>query len=582
MNPDGNYNYEKDMLYLDDILDLIENAMQNQEPLSLGRYGHIEIAYLGCTYFPHWTYLYEPYSLYSGATAPISTIKDDLEISLRSTDIVGFHASWGKAWEDRETARMTSELVSLMEVKPKYVCSAFITHEMIKNDRFWKILENKRVVLIGRRSAEATDAFTLRGAKVTYTTLLEGYEEIEKVYYELSTREDWDVAFVSAGIPATILAPRLAKQTKKIVIDFGHALDELIDGESFDYPKLLSDWKQEVEKKIQVSIVMAVYNGEAFLKEAIDSALSQTYHNLEIIIVNDGSTDSTKMILGEINDNRVMVIHLDHNQGAANALNTGIMQAQGDWVAIQDADDNSYPERIDEQVKYLIEHPQLVGIGTLIECIPGGEGVSGGLLKGVTRNKNTYISREDIRSIIFWGSPLTHSAIMFSKAVYLEVGGYSTEFKIAYDYDLWLKLLEKGDIENVPKVLIQYRINKESLSNKDGFATVNEIQIASSRAISRLFKKGDTYQPKVIVIGPLKGCKNYKQYIAPISGLKVKKLIYEGWTKQALDAIRRLKTGKIDAIIVLDGYKKDKIIDFLKSKKLELNKQVFNIYNILE
>jgi hypothetical protein len=83
---------------------------------------------------------------------------------------------------------------------------------------------------------------------------------------------DWEIALVAAGIPATIMAPALAEKSGKVVIDFGDALDMVIDGEKFDYNKLVKDWKEVNSKRMLVSIAMAVYNGQLFIKEAIDSA----------------------------------------------------------------------------------------------------------------------------------------------------------------------------------------------------------------------------------------------------------------------------------------------------------------------
>lgn len=598
MKRNKGYNYEEFMMSLDNVLDLIDNAIQNHKPLSLGRFGHGELAYIGWSYFPHWTNAFEPNSSYAGATASISTIKENLTKALKDTDIVGFHTSWGEAWEDREAAKLTSKLVQYLDFRPKHVCSAFITHEMIKSDRFWKCIENQKVALVGRRAEEASSIFKDKGINITYTTTLEGYEEIEKVYNDLSNRTDWDIVLLSTGIPANILAPRLANQTSRVVIDFGHALDKFIDGENFNYEKILKEWKEGVDKKMLVSIVMAVYNGEKFLKEAIDSAVSQTYTNIEVIIVNDASTDSTKNILEHITDKRVKVIHLQKNQGAANALNIGIKEAKGTWIAIQDADDNSYPTRIEEQIKYVFEHPQLVGVGTFIKCIRGSSDVSDGLLKGVAEKRNAFVSRKKIRDVIYWGCPLTHSSVMFSKDIFEKVGGYNTDFKIAYDYDLWLKLLEEGEVENVQKVLVEYRIHKKSLSNIDSIATLNEIQLASSSAICRFLKnkkkdhslsnvvyrflkKNKEDHPTVMVIGSQKGCGNYKKYIAPITGMEVEFLKYEDCNEQVHHIISRFKKGKVDAIIVLDGYGKEKILDNLKRNNLMLNEQVFNLYNFL-
>ena len=106
-----------------------------------------------------------------------------------------------------------------------------------------------------------------------------------------------------------------------------------------------------------VSVVMAVYNGEKFLQKAIDSILAQSYQEIEVIVVNDGSIDTTKKILDQVEDERVRIIHLERNQGAANALNIAIDNAMGQWIAIHDADDISYSNRILEQVRFLRKIP---------------------------------------------------------------------------------------------------------------------------------------------------------------------------------------------------------------------------------
>ena len=117
---------------------------------------------------------------------------------------------------------------------------------------------------------------------------------------------------------------------------------------------------------MDVSVVMAVHNGQEYLREAVESVLLQTYTDLELIIVNDASTDKTGEILERINDERVKVIHLAENRGAAAALNLGIEQAKGDWIAIHDADDISYPHRIERQMRYLQDRPGTVAVGSFI------------------------------------------------------------------------------------------------------------------------------------------------------------------------------------------------------------------------
>ncbi|PLT27800.1 glycosyltransferase family 2 protein [Peribacillus deserti] len=326
-----------------------------------------------------------------------------------------------------------------------------------------------------------------------------------------------------------------------------------------------------------VSVIMAVYNGETNVKKALDSVLAQTYMTLEIIVINDGSTDSTLSILEQINDSRVRVINLDENQGAANALNIGISETQGDWIAIQDADDISYPARIEEQVNYIHLYPDIVGIGSLVKCIFGNTNKEN---RRASRRRNTAVSREEIRKNMYWICPFTHSSVMFSKTAFLEVGGYDTSLNIAYDYDLWLKLIEKGDMAKVPKILLDYSIHPGSLSHKDKFATLQEMQLSSSRAIFRKLYSEKHSEPRVIVMGPQGACEKYKEIIAPLSGLSVTEAVYKNWENEVPYAAQNVLELKNDAIIILDHRNKKRLLKYLQRTGLTLNEQVFNIYNI--
>lgn len=567
------YNYEDTMLSLDEVLDEISAALEKSKAFSLGRYGHGEIAFLYQSDFND--------ALYAGATISAAEISKDLQEALKTTDIVGFHVSWGYAVEDRDAAIMTQKFLHEYGFKPTKVCSAFITHDMVGSEKFWKCIKNRRVALVGRRAEAARTAFLSKGVEIVYTTNLEGYLDLDRVCNELSEAVGWDIAILAAGIPATVLAPRLAKKTNKVVIDFGHALDMLIDGETFDYNKLVSNWKKGVNKRMLVSIVLAVFNGEKFIKEAIASILSQSYKDIELIIVNDGSTDSTKNILDKVFDNRVKVIHLQHNQGAANALNIGIKKAKGSWIAIQDADDIYHPNKIEEQVRHIILKPDLVGVGTLISCISGDPDITKEELRRYENHKNSFTTSESIKKKIYWGCPLTHSSVMFKKDVFWKVGGYDNSLKIAYDFDLWIKLLEVGQMENIPKALLDYRIHHNSLSNKNGLATTNEIQIASSRGIYRLLAKNGWKHPKVAVIGPLKALKNYMDNIAPASGLAIEPISYRTWQAKVLNTIKSIRQGRLGGLVILQNNRYENHIEEYASKYLSLNENLFILYNIL-
>ncbi|MBP3041695.1 glycosyltransferase family 2 protein, partial [Bacillaceae bacterium Marseille-Q3522] len=178
-----------------------------------------------------------------------------------------------------------------------------------------------------------------------------------------------------------------------------------------------------------ISIVMAVYNGEQYLQSAIDRILGQTYKTFELIIVNDGSFDQTKDILDLVSDTRVKIIHLEKNAGAANALNIGIEQASGEWIAIHDADDISEPARLEEQVKYLESYPESIGVGSLIKCIPGNTPVREMMLKNEEQNYNKLLDDKKVYDNRLFTCYLCHGSVVFSKDLFKKIGGYNPKYK---------------------------------------------------------------------------------------------------------------------------------------------------------
>src|SRR4051812_26679567 len=119
-----------------------------------------------------------------------------------------------------------------------------------------------------------------------------------------------------------------------------------------------------------VSVLMAVYNGEQYLREAVNSILSQTFKDFEFIIIDDGSTDRSPELLASYAraDSRVKLISRP-NKGLTKSLNEGLHAARGEFVARMDGDDISLPERFERQVSYLREHPEVVLVGSRVEFI---------------------------------------------------------------------------------------------------------------------------------------------------------------------------------------------------------------------
>lgn len=195
-----------------------------------------------------------------------------------------------------------------------------------------------------------------------------------------------------------------------------------------------------------VSVVMPVYNGERYLKEAIDSILGQTFWGFEFIIVNDGSTDRTGELLRSYSDPRLVVIDQSH-QGIGAALNRGIQYARGKYIARMDADDVSHPRRLQCQVEFLERHPDVALLGTSTYRIDANGQICS---LWIHPTSDTDIKRE-----LPYGNQFCHSSVMFRRAVLSRVGGYRKHR--AEDYDLWLRISERYTVANLEAPLQRIR-----------------------------------------------------------------------------------------------------------------------------
>jgi len=211
----------------------------------------------------------------------------------------------------------------------------------------------------------------------------------------------------------------------------------------------------------KVSVVMSVYNGEKYLREAIESILNQSFREFEFIIVNDGSTDKTTEIIGSYNDSRIAIINNEKNIGLTKSLNKGLKIVKGEYVARMDADDISLPERLEKQVKFLDSHKNVGLVGAPPILIDErGNGLR--LIKMKTKS-------EEIKKGLWKGNQFCHGSVMFRKECLEKAGFYREEFKTAQDYDLWLRISEFWNIANLKEPLYNLRIGHHSISIEKKF-----------------------------------------------------------------------------------------------------------------
>ncbi|MBD2519712.1 glycosyltransferase [Nostoc sp. FACHB-973] len=207
----------------------------------------------------------------------------------------------------------------------------------------------------------------------------------------------------------------------------------------------------------KITVLMPVYNGELYLREAIDSILAQTFQDFEFLIINDGSTDSTREIVCSYDDPRIRLIDNDYNLGLTRSLNKGLKLAEGEFVARQDADDISDPKRLAKQISFLETHPEVALVGTWYKDIdPQGK---------LIVKRNLPCNSTQIRWEFLFYCPFVHSAVMFHKCTITEqIGLYNEAYSYAQDYNLWWRICRTLQVRNINQYLVKLRINPSSMT----------------------------------------------------------------------------------------------------------------------
>jgi glycosyltransferase involved in cell wall biosynthesis len=228
-----------------------------------------------------------------------------------------------------------------------------------------------------------------------------------------------------------------------------------------------------------ISVVMGVYNGMPFLDEAVKSILRQTFTDFECIAINDGSQDESGAVLDAYaaTDSRLRVVHQE-NRGLVATLNRGIHEARAPLIARMDADDIAHPERFARQIAYLHAHPEIAVLGSAITVIDA----SGAALREIPYPMGAENIAKKMRHE---GSYVAHPAVMMRREAVLAVGGYREAFRHAEDYDLWLRLLDRCSIDNLPESLLYYRQHGNNTSFKHRFAQDFATKIARYCAAAR-------------------------------------------------------------------------------------------------
>lgn len=255
---------------------------------------------------------------------------------------------------------------------------------------------------------------------------------------------------------------------------------------------------------------MPVYNAEKFLEPALNSILQQTYKNIEIIAVNDGSTDTSLSILESSRDRRVKIINNSKNMKLVRSLNIGIQASSGDFIVRMDADDIASTERIELQLKYMTLNPDIAVLGSWFEFM----------------DTNTLVKfpsdSDDIRNRLFYFNSVGHPTAMINRGVVGNDLYYSETHEYAEDYELWNRLSQKYRIENLKKNLLKYRVHPSQISSAlvtPQNRVVDEIRVDNLR---RLGVAGDDKNLKILaqifneskLVPPQQEAIEFGQYLA--------------------------------------------------------------------
>jgi glycosyltransferase involved in cell wall biosynthesis len=211
-----------------------------------------------------------------------------------------------------------------------------------------------------------------------------------------------------------------------------------------------------INKQPRATIIMPVYNGARYIRQAIDSLLVQTYKEFEILIINDGSTDNSVEIINSYKDSRIKLLHNPKNMGLVATRNLGVQEAKTELVGFLDCDDIATPDRLQRQVEFLDAHPDVVLVGGGAVHIDSDSNKTGTVWKEVIPSKEIPIE-------LLFRNCFIQSTVLMRKEKLPEVP-YKAGFAPAEDYELWVRLARIGRVVNLPGIFARYRVHSTNTS----------------------------------------------------------------------------------------------------------------------
>lgn len=241
-----------------------------------------------------------------------------------------------------------------------------------------------------------------------------------------------------------------------------------------------------------ITVLLPAYNAEKYIKRAIDSVLTQTFTDFELLIVNDGSTDATQEMIVSYSDPRIRLVNMAHNMGLVEALNHGLTLAKGEYIARMDADDISLPTRFAKQVKFLENNPDYIACGT-------------GIIN-FNETLESYLeypqSDEKIRiALTFFERNICHPTVMLRKSIIDEHAiVYRDDYPHAEDYTLWIDLALHGKLANLKEGLLKYYKHSEQISCKHQDEQIETSRRIVSESLAKIWGKDQSHYVDDVVL----------------------------------------------------------------------------------
>lgn len=244
--------------------------------------------------------------------------------------------------------------------------------------------------------------------------------------------------------------------------------------------KIIKEDAPFIQRVPKIGVVIPVYNSERHLEQSIDSILSQTFKDFEIIAIDDGSTDKSSAILNNysVSDRRVRVFRNQENLGVSRSLNLGVVLSRSEYIARMDSDDISHPERFSLQVEFLEKNKDIYIVGSCFDSVSED-------LKNLIWRNDVEKTPEDIRRTLLDRCCIGHPTVMMRRRLFEILGGYSEkqEHYTIEDYELWLRASKRFDIANLSQFLLTHRVYNNQISSR-----LSEIQKLNTEKLKMIYK----------------------------------------------------------------------------------------------